>query len=149
MNKQVQKQTDEPNLNDLSGLIRASNIFLVQASRTRKAVLNQEEKLLELNDLLCEAKKKKKVIHVTGMGRSGRAVEFFADLLKDLGYKVSIIGRTLALPVQVDDIVIAFSGSGKTSTTVANVGVCVDGGARSLHEGGKGRGQTGHSRARR
>ncbi|NHK29903.1 MAG: SIS domain-containing protein [Asgard group archaeon] len=130
MTKQFQKQKDEPNLNDLSGLIRASNIFLVQASRTRKAILNQNEKLLALYDLLREAKKKKNVVHVTGMGRSGRAGEFFADLLKDLGYKVSIIGRTLALPVQLDDIVIAFSGSGKTSTTVANVGVCVDGGAR-------------------
>jgi 6-phospho-3-hexuloisomerase len=130
MTKQVQKQKDEPNLNDLSGLIRASNIFLAQASRTRKAILNQNENLMALNELLREAKKKKNVVHVTGMGRSGRAGEFFADLLKDLGYKVSIIGRTLALPVQVDDIVIAFSGSGKTSTTVANVGVCVDGGAR-------------------
>jgi 6-phospho-3-hexuloisomerase len=130
MTKQVQKQKDEPNLNDLSGLIRASNIFLVQASRTRKAILNQDEKLMAIYDLLREAKKNRNVVHVTGMGRSGRAGEFFADLLKDLGYKVSIIGRTLALPVQVDDIVIAFSGSGKTSTTVANVGVCVDGGAR-------------------
>lgn len=130
MTKNIQKQNDEPNLNDLSGLIRASNIFLAQASKTRKAVLNQSEKLLALYDLLLEAKKKFNVIHVTGMGRSGRAVEFFADLLKDLDFRVSIIGQTLALPVQNDDIVIAFSGSGKTSTTVANVGVCVDGGAR-------------------
>jgi 6-phospho-3-hexuloisomerase len=130
MTKQVQKQKDKSDLSDLGGLFRASNIFLTQASRTRKAILNQSKQLEDFYQLLHDVKKRRKVVHVTGMGRSGRAVEFFADLLKDLGFKVSIIGRTLALPVTVDDVVIAFSGSGKTSTTVANVGVCVDGGAR-------------------
>ncbi|MHA1212153.1 MAG: SIS domain-containing protein, partial [Candidatus Heimdallarchaeota archaeon] len=124
------KSKDQPNLKDLTGLIRASNIFLTHVSKSRKAVLNQVEPFLAFNDLLHETKKKRKIVHVTGMGRSGRAVEFFADLLKDLGYKVSIIGRTLALPVSKDDVIVAFSGSGKTATTVANVGVCVDGGAK-------------------
>ncbi|MHA1220932.1 MAG: SIS domain-containing protein, partial [Candidatus Heimdallarchaeota archaeon] len=105
-------------------------IFLTHVSKSRKAVLNQVEPFLAFNDLLHETKKKRKIVHVTGMGRSGRAVEFFADLLKDLGYKVSIIGRTLALPVSKDDVIVAFSGSGKTATTVANVSVCVDGGAK-------------------
>ena len=134
MSKEVPKKsaTAKPDLGDFSGLIRASNIFLSQANRTRKALLNQGDKLLKLRDLLLEAKKKRKIIHVTGMGRSGRAVEFFGDLLKDLGFRVSMIGRTLALPVTVDDVVISFSGSGKTSTTVANVGVCVDGGAKII-----------------
>ncbi len=118
-----------PDLQDLGGLIRASNIFLSQASRTRKAFLNQNEELVKLYNLLIETKKKRNVVHVTGMGRSGRAVEFFAEMLKDLGFHVSIISRTLALPVSANDVVIAFSGSGKTNTTVANVGVCVDGGA--------------------
>lgn len=129
MGKTSKKEIDIPNLRDLGGLIRASNIFLSQASRTRKAFLNQNEELVKLHNLLVETKKKRNVVHVTGMGRSGRAVEFFAEMLKDLGFLVSIIGRTLALPVSTDDIVIAFSGSGKTSTAVANVGVCVDGGA--------------------
>ena len=124
------KSEESPNLRDFSSLLRASNIFLSQAHRTRKALLNQSENLLKLYTLLHETKKKRKVIHVTGMGRSGRAVEFFADLLKDLDFNVSIIGRTLALPVKVDDVVVGFSGSGKTSTTVANVGVCIDGGAK-------------------
>ena len=96
------KQKDvKPNLRDFGGMVRASNIFLSQASRTRKAVLNQSERLVDLFNLLNETKKKRNVVHVTGMGRSGRAVEFFADMLKDLGFKVSIIGRTLALPVSV------------------------------------------------
>lgn len=129
MGKTSKKEIDIPNLRDLGGLIRASNIFLSQASRTRKAFLNQNEELVKLHNLLVETKKKRNVVHVTGMGRSGRAVEFFAEMLKDLGFLVSIIGRTLALPVSTDDVVIAFSGSGKTSTAVANVGVCVDGGA--------------------
>ncbi len=129
MGKTSKKENDIPNLRDLGGLIRASNIFLSQASRTRKAFLNQNEELVKLHNLLVETKKKRNVVHVTGMGRSGRAVEFFAEMLKDLGFLVSIIGRTLALPVSTDDVVIAFSGSGKTSTAVANVGVCVDGGA--------------------
>ena len=129
MGKTSKQEKTEPDLTDLGGLIRASNIFLSQASRTRKAFLNQSDELVKLYDLLVETKKKKNIVHVTGMGRSGRAVEFFAEMLKDLGFHVSIIGRTLALPVTTDDVVIAFSGSGKTSTTVANVGVCVDGGA--------------------
>lgn len=129
MSKPSKKETNEPDLQDLGGLIRASNIFLSQASRTRKAFLNQKEELVKLYHLLNETKKKRNVVHVTGMGRSGRAVEFFAEMLKDLGFLVSIISRTLALPVSANDVVIAFSGSGKTNTTVANVGVCVDGGA--------------------
>ncbi|MBN1328952.1 MAG: SIS domain-containing protein [Candidatus Heimdallarchaeota archaeon] len=130
MSEESKQNAEQPNLKDLSGLIRASNIFLSQSSRTRKAILNQPNALEALFNLLTEIKKKRKIVHVTGMGRSGRTVEFFADLLKDLGYRVSIIGRTLAMPVTVDDVVIAFSGSGKTATTVANVGVCVDGGAK-------------------
>ncbi len=133
MAKEVQKQKKSdigPNLKDFSGLIRAGNIFLSQSNRTRKAMLNQSDKLLEFRDLLLETKKKRKIVHVTGMGRSGRAAQFFAELLKDLDYHVSIIGKTLALPVSIDDVVISFSGSGKTTTTVANVGVCVDGGAK-------------------
>ncbi len=129
MGKPSKKELNEPDLQDLGGLIRASNIFLSQASRTRKAFLNQNEELVKLYHLLIETKKKRNVVHVTGMGRSGRAVEFFAEMLKDLGFLVSIISRTLALPVSANDVVIAFSGSGKTNTTVANVGVCVDGGA--------------------
>ncbi len=127
--KNKQKEV-KPNLRDFGGIVRASNIFLSQASRTRKAILNQSENLEAINTLLNETRKKHNIVHVTGMGRSGRAVEFFAEMLKDLGFRVSIIGRTLALPVSVDDVVIAFSGSGKTSTTVANVGVCIDGGAK-------------------
>ncbi|NHJ32411.1 MAG: SIS domain-containing protein [Asgard group archaeon] len=129
MGKTSKKESQEPDLTDLGGLIRASNIFLSQASRTRKAFLNQNDELVRLYNLLIETKKKRNIVHVTGMGRSGRAVEFFAEMLKDLGFHVSIIGRTLALPVSSGDVVIAFSGSGKTSTTVANVGICVDGGA--------------------
>ncbi|MFW9924683.1 MAG: SIS domain-containing protein, partial [Candidatus Thorarchaeota archaeon] len=123
---------NSPNLRDFNGLLRSSDIFLSQANRTRKAMLNQNDKLMELYNLLNDTRKKRRVVHVTGMGRSGRAAEFFADLLKDLGFQVSIIGRTLALPVKLDDVVIGFSGSGKTSTTVANVGVCIDGGAKII-----------------
>ena len=135
MVKEVPKQKKSdigPNLKDFSGLIRASNIFLSQSNRTRKALLNQSDKLIEFRNLLFETRKKRKIVHVTGMGRSGKAAEFFAELLKDLAFRVSIIGRTLALPVSADDVVICFSGSGKTVTAVANVGVCVDGGAKII-----------------
>ncbi|MEA2071837.1 MAG: SIS domain-containing protein [Asgard group archaeon] len=122
----------QPNLHDFSGLIRASDIFLSQANRTRKALLNQKEKLKRFYRLMRNTKKKRRVVHITGMGRSGQAAEFFAELLKDLGFNISLIGKTLALPVSMDDVVIGFSGSGRTSTTVANVGACVDGGANII-----------------
>ncbi|MBD3191418.1 MAG: SIS domain-containing protein [Candidatus Heimdallarchaeota archaeon] len=128
--KSKQGNEKKLNLRDFSAIIRASNIFLSQASRTRKAFLNQASKLKAFYNLLLETRKKRRVVHVTGMGRSGRAVEFFAELLKDLGFQVSLIGKTLALPVTLGDVVVGFSGSGKTSTTVANVGACVDGGAK-------------------
>ena len=124
------EENNNQNLRDFSALIRAGDIFLSQAKRTRKAMLHQKDALLALYYLLNETKKKRNLVHCTGMGRSGRAVEFFADLLKDLGFKVSVIGKTLALPVTVDDVVICFSGSGKTATTVANVGTAIDGGAK-------------------
>ncbi|MHA1505114.1 MAG: hypothetical protein ACTSPT_08000, partial [Candidatus Heimdallarchaeota archaeon] len=92
------EENNNQNLRDFSALIRAGDIFLSQAKRTRKAMLHQKDGLQALYYLLNETKKKRKTIHCTGMGRSGRAVEFFADLLKDLGFKVSVIGKTLALP---------------------------------------------------
>ncbi|MHA1166481.1 MAG: SIS domain-containing protein [Candidatus Hodarchaeales archaeon] len=73
--------------------------------------------------LLCKMFKDSKngTIHITGMGRSGKVGMIFGNLLKNLGYRVSLIGKTYARPVRKNDLVIAFSGSGWTRTTALNL----------------------------
>jgi 6-phospho-3-hexuloisomerase len=71
----------------------------------------------DLVDNIMGAKK----IFLMGAGRSGLAAKAFAMRLMHMGFKVHVVGETTAPAVQVDDLVIAVSGSGET-TSVANLG---------------------------
>jgi 6-phospho-3-hexuloisomerase len=62
-----------------------------------------------------------KKIFLMGAGRSGLAARAFAMRLMHMGFQVHVVGETTAPAVQVDDLVIAVSGSGET-TSVANLG---------------------------
>lgn len=62
-----------------------------------------------------------KRIFLLGAGRSGLASRAFAMRLMHMGFAVHVVGETTAPAVQVDDLVIAVSGSGET-TSVANLG---------------------------
>ena len=77
----------------------------------------QEKNLFEAIELLEKAKDEEKYIHIAGMGRSKLAGMIVGELLKDLGFHVSVIGDILSRPVKPDDIVLAISASGWTTTT--------------------------------
>ncbi|TRZ90728.1 MAG: 6-phospho-3-hexuloisomerase [Methanosarcinales archaeon] len=63
-----------------------------------------------------------KRIFLMGAGRSGLAAKAFAMRLMHMGFRVHVVGETTAPAVQQDDLVIAVSGSGET-TSIANLGV--------------------------
>jgi len=62
-----------------------------------------------------------KRIFLMGAGRSGLAARAFAMRLMHMGFQVHVVGETTAPAVQPDDLVIAVSGSGET-TSIANLG---------------------------
>ncbi|MFW9914471.1 MAG: SIS domain-containing protein [Candidatus Thorarchaeota archaeon] len=69
-------------------------------------------------------------VHITGMGRSGKAGMLFGELLKTEGLNVSYIGKTYARPVRFGDLAIGISGSGWTKTTAYNLEDCIRAGAK-------------------
>ncbi len=60
-------------------------------------------------------------IFVAGAGRSGLVGRAFAMRLMHLGFNVYVVGETISPPVKPGDLLIAISGSGKTSATLTTV----------------------------
>jgi len=60
-------------------------------------------------------------IFVSGAGRSGLVGKAFAMRLMHLGFYVYVVGETITPPVKPGDLLIAISGSGKTSATLTTV----------------------------
>jgi len=60
-------------------------------------------------------------IFLMGAGRSGLAAKAFAMRLMHMGFNVYVVGETTTPAVQEDDLVIAVSGSGETSS-IASLG---------------------------
>jgi len=71
----------------------------------------------DLVDNIMGAKK----IFLMGAGRSGLASRAFAMRLMHMGFQVHVVGETTAPAVQPEDLVIAVSGSGET-TSITNLG---------------------------
>ncbi len=59
-------------------------------------------------------------IFVIGAGRSGFVAKAFAMRLMHLGYSVYVVGETVTPKIKEDDLLIAISGSGET-TSVINI----------------------------
>lgn len=55
-------------------------------------------------------------IFVCGEGRSGLVARMIAMRLMHLGYQVYVVGETTTPSIRADDLLIAYSGSGSTST---------------------------------
>jgi len=109
---------------------RDAAITLINVGRKMLSyALEQAETLLKIRNLLLEVRHKNRKVHTVGMGRSGLAGRFFAELLKLRRIKASTIGDTLAKPVDKDDVVFAFSGSGWTTTTTLYSELCLRRGA--------------------
>ena len=107
----------------------AITLMISAGKRMIDSALNQAEVLLKVRNLLLEVKRRNKKVHTIGMGRSGLAGKFFAELLKLRRIKASTIGDTLAKPVDSGDVVFAFSGSGWTTTTTLYSELCLRRGA--------------------
>lgn len=96
---------------------KASMNFI--SEHIRKVALNLDtDSASSLIDSIMGAKK----IFLLGAGRSGLAARAFAMRLMHLGFQVHVVGETTAPAVQPEDLVIAVSGSGET-TSIANLGV--------------------------
>ncbi len=98
----------------------------------RNMVERQRNNLLSAMNLLKEIKERKGLIHIAGMGRSKLAAMIIGELLKNLGYQVSVIGDFLSKPVREGDTVLAVSSSGWTTTTCLIVEEAVKRGARVI-----------------
>ena len=73
-------------------------------------------KVQELIDAIEEARS----IFVMGAGRSGFVAKAFAMRLMHLGYNVYVVGETVTPRIKKEDLLIAISGSGET-TSVVNI----------------------------
>jgi 6-phospho-3-hexuloisomerase len=71
--------------------------------------------------LLVNAIMGSKKIFLMGAGRSGLAAKAFAMRLMHMGFNVYVVGETTTPAVQLDDLVIAVSGSGETPS-IASLG---------------------------
>jgi len=73
-------------------------------------------KVQELIDAIEEARS----VFVMGAGRSGFVAKAFAMRLMHLGYNVYVVGETVTPRIKREDLLIAISGSGET-TSVVNI----------------------------
>ncbi len=104
----------------------AAFTFINIAEKALDKILEEQSTTIhKLTSILQHAKERRVIVHTVGMGRSGLAAKFFADLLKLYGVKSSVLGDVLAKPVNEGDIVFAFSGSGWTNTTNLYAEMCI------------------------
>jgi 6-phospho 3-hexuloisomerase len=76
-------------------------------------------------------------IFVYGAGRSGLVAKAFAIRLVHLGFQAFVVGETITIPVQKDDLVIIVSGSGETIPAVMTAEIAHDLGAKVISITGK------------
>ncbi|UCG03182.1 MAG: SIS domain-containing protein [Candidatus Heimdallarchaeota archaeon] len=117
---------------NLSSFYSAFNLLEKTAKRTVNSINENPPCLVEFCKTLEEAKEKDKRIHLVGMGRSGKVGMLLGELLKNVGYKVSYLGKSLAKPVRRDDVVIGITGSGWTSFTINTLQESISRGAKIL-----------------
>lgn len=73
--------------------------------------ISKEEVDLFLHEILCG-----KRIYVLGAGRSGLVAKAFAMRLMHLGLQCFVVGETVTPAMAPGDVLVVFSGSGKTKT---------------------------------
>jgi len=92
---------------------RVQEMMQLMASKIRaisKAISDEDvEKFL---DELLQAKR----IYVIGAGRSGLVAKAFAMRLMHLGLAAFVVGETITPALNRDDVMVVFSGSGKTKS---------------------------------
>jgi len=87
--------------------------MLLMASKIRSIAhsLSEEDVETFLTEILHARR-----IYVMGAGRSGLVAKGFAMRLMHLGLQSYVVGETITPALQKDDLIIVFSGSGRTKT---------------------------------
>ena len=89
----------------------------------------EDSEIEKMIDILLSHKDHKTLL--LGSGRSGFVGRAFALRLMHLGFNVYVSGETITPALTGDDLVVALSGSGTTTTVVAQAEVAI---ARALEE---------------
>ena len=84
-----------------------------------KKIIRQGAKIKVVINLLMQAYRTNKRLFVMGRGRSGLVGEAFAMRARHLNFHAHVIGESTTPAVRSDDLVVAISGSGVTSTNIA------------------------------
>ena len=88
-------------------------MMLLMASKIRKIANTISDD--DVEKFLTEILKSKR-IYVIGAGRSGLVAKAFAMRLMHLGLKAYVVGETITPALSAGDVMVIFSGSGKTKT---------------------------------
>ena len=92
---------------------RVQEMMLLMASKIRKIANTISDDDVEkfLEEIL-----KAKRVYVIGAGRSGLVAKAFAMRLMHLGMQAYVVGETITPALSSGDLIVIFSGSGKTKT---------------------------------
>jgi 6-phospho-3-hexuloisomerase len=92
---------------------RVQEMMLLMASKIRAIANTISDK--DVEKLLTELLKAKR-IYVIGAGRSGLVAKAFAMRLMHLGLQAYVVGETITPAMNAGDVMVIFSGSGRTKT---------------------------------
>ncbi|MFX0084464.1 MAG: SIS domain-containing protein [Candidatus Hodarchaeota archaeon] len=104
-------------LNDISSFYSAYDSLITQGKKVVNSINENPSSLVEFCKYLEEVRDAGNRLHVVGMGRSGKVGMLIGELLKNIGIKVSYLGKSLARPVRENDVVFGVTGSGWTNFT--------------------------------
>ncbi|MGD0080219.1 MAG: 6-phospho-3-hexuloisomerase [Methanoregula sp.] len=92
---------------------RVQEMMLLMASKIRTIANTISDEDIEkfLNELL-----KAKRVYAIGAGRSGLVAKAFAMRLMHLGLQAYVVGETITPAISPGDLMVVFSGSGRTKT---------------------------------
>ncbi|MFX0091444.1 MAG: SIS domain-containing protein [Candidatus Hodarchaeota archaeon] len=114
----------DPN-QEFGAFYNSFKVLLSYGRRAAEKISDHLGNLFQASQLIRTSHETGGLIHITGMGRSNKVGLIIGELLKDAGYNVSYLGKTLARSVRENDVVIAISGSGWTNTTLLYVDSCI------------------------
>lgn len=106
---------------------RVQEMMLLMASKIRALANKISDE--DVNKFITELLKAKR-IYVMGAGRSGLVAKAFAMRLMHLGMQAFVVGETITPALDTGDIMVIFSGSGKTKTIADIAETAVEIGAK-------------------
>ena len=92
---------------------RVQDMIRLMSSKIKKIADSlSDEEITRFLDEILNAKR----IYVMGAGRSGLVAKAFAMRLMHLGFQAYVVGETITPAMKPGDLMVVFSGSGKTKT---------------------------------